>query len=469
MIVNLCLNLNVMKKILFSIALFSASLLMGQQPHSPMLFRNQLDVVRYQLDHPELFVTNATAPFRNMTVFSQKLDSVIGSDNFDWTRWKNEYDYGSDEIQPYDNRNRTEIHFVWENQTWQPELKSAYMPDDTVERTLFYRWNEGRWVDDQRVSYYYDESNGVLRLNNIVAEKLNDTVWQGTNHVTYQYDDQNRLVLMMNYGSMNEAGAWVENSKVEYAYDDDGSLVKRLSWTKRNNTWRENTKDTLFYDGNHRCETLLTQRKGFGGNSWRDASKYEFAYGTDGRLESETLYSSGWFGPEMTLESQSDYQYDAQGNLLRKTVSIFNGAEWIVRDQYENQYDHNMEASGLLGLTPIWESMTSNGMVNALDPMLSLYSQWLSCSIISTAFDSQFDLYYSGFAGVEETSSSSFKICVSDGSLMVENESDSDVVVYDLCGRVVAAEAQSSKAVFHLKPGLYLVSNGHSVVKAIVK
>ena len=52
---------------------------------------------------------------------------------------------------------------------------------------------------------------------------------------------------------------------------------------------------------------------------------------------------------------------------------------------------------------------------------------------------------------------------------MVENESDSDVVVYDLCGRVVAAEAQSSKAVFHLKPGLYLVSNGHSVVKAIVK
>ena len=462
-----------MKKIILSIALLSASLLMAQQKQSPVLFHNQLDYVCYQLEHPELIPMLQSPELRGFTSFSLKLDSVVGADNFDWTRWKNVYTYGSDEERPYDDRNRVEIHEVWENHAWRPEVKTECFVEGKEEKELFFRWNGEQWEDSLRVAYLYDEVGGSLRIQSVVSEVFQDTVWAAARRITYEYNEQSRLTLVMNYNQMNPQGEWMESSKVEYTYDEEGGLVKKLSWTIRDGNWRESEKDTLSYDEHHRCTTMLTQRKGGmgpwgGGAAWRDVSKVEFSYNAEGQLESEKLYSAGWFGSEMSLESKMEYQLDTKGNLVRKTASIYNGKDWVVRDVYENFFDTSVEAAKVLGLVPVWTATLGDGMGYVLDPQARVYSQWISCNITSMDFDTQFSLYYSGFASVDSYEYPSVKTYVSDGCLVVENDTPSKVIVYDLTGREVASESDALRSVFSLRPGIYMVTNGRQAVKTVV-
>jgi hypothetical protein len=52
--------------------------------------------------------------------------------------------------------------------------------------------------------------------------------------------------------------------------------------------------------------------------------------------------------------------------------------------------------------------------------------------------------------------------------LWLKNDLPSDIVVYDLLGRVVASEKNTLQASFSLNPGIYVVANGNSTVKAVV-
>lgn len=446
--------------------------LTAQQYHAPQVFHNLLEYVQYQCANPGQIPLKTMDFDRGITAFSQKLDSVVGSDDFDWVRWKNEYTYLNDDEQRYDDRNRVETHYVWDNQAWAPELKSEMRLDGLVNHILFSRWDGENWEAFSRATYHYEDMNGERLLSLVITESFADSMWMGSNRITYEYDEQNHMVLMMNYNGVDSEGDWMVNSKEECSFNADGNLVKKLYSSIRNGSWRENSKDTLIYDDNQRCVALVTQRKGGfgpGANTWRDASRYEFAYLEDGSLESETLYSSGWFSEGMSLNSKTQYQFDTQGNLVQKTVNNFNGADWVVRDLYENRFENTQDASSLLGMMPVWESTVKQGLGYVLDPTLPLHNQWLSCSIVSTGLDTQFDLYYSGFASVQEHAPVLLNAFVSDSKLVVVQEQEGDVYVYDLNGRVVASQSHARRCEFALKPGLYLVSNGKSSVKALVR
>ena len=170
----------------------------------------------------------------------------------------------------------------------------------------------------------------------------------------------------------------------------------------------------------------------------------------------------------MGLDSKWEYEYDANGNLLRKTGSVYNEEDWIVRDVYENRFDASVEASKVLGLESFWESVVDEGMGYTLGDAMPLASQWLSCSITTTGRDTEFTLYCSGFEGVEEEQARSLKAWANQGRLTVTCEEFADITVFDLLGRRVAFEAQAQRCEFSLTPGLYVVSNGSARVKVIV-
>ena len=447
----------------------------AQQSQSPVVFRNGLEYFHYQLEHLDRIPYLHNMASRSMTSYSQKLDSVIGADNFDWTRWKNEYTYSTialeDGTSCYDNRNRTEVHFVWDDQNWLPELKSEYVVDGTDEKVQFFRWNGEDWEDDSKVSYHYSMLDGDLLLCDVETEGWIDTLWGKVSLSVYEYDDQHRMIRNVFYRLQDEEGEWIPESKTECNYNAEGELVSRVSSTCRNGEWRERSIDSLSYNGEHRCTLLRSFSKGGfgpGANQWRLGSKYVFAY-TDGQLESETYYSAGWFGTEMSLQNKTGYQYDVRGNLVGKTASIFNGVDWIVRDEYENRFESTVDASLVLGFTPLWSSTLESGMGYVLDPAIPVYNQWLSCNIVSSMIDTQFALYYSGFAAVNEYPSVALNAYGAQGRLVVESAAPADVVVYDLLGRVAASCSQVLRAEFSLKPGLYFVSNGSKVLKTMVR
>ena len=288
---------------------------------------------------------------------------------------------------------------------------------------------------------------------------------------TYEYDENCNVVLAMIYEGKDSEGEWMAGGKYEYTYDDQGGLVRSLYSTPRNGSWRETQKDSLMYDEQHQCISLLSQRKGgWGpfGNQWMVDYRYDFEY-ENGKLQSELYYLGGWFSSELSLDSKSEYRFDANGNELMKLASVYNEEEWIARDVYENQFDLSVDAASILGLASVWESTLNKGMGFALDMEMPLYNKWQSCSIVSSYLDTEFTLYYSGFANVDEYQEKAFKVISGEGRLILENKEPVDVTVYDLLGRVVASQKNTTHCEFQLNSGLYLVGNGTSFVKAVVR
>jgi len=447
-----------MKKYIFFVLAMVAALSLNAQ--QPLFFHNRTESLTYQIEHPSAFPSQKVADRGCAGNYTQKLDSVIGADDFDWTRWKNIYVYRDSVVE--------EISYLWQNQAWEPSVKTEAVGDQVKS----YQWTEEGWEHYQTVTYQYMTCGENALLESMTTERL-DSVWVSTNYTTYEYDDRCQPTGIVNYQGQNAEGEWIANSKWEYAYNENGALDTCVYSTIRNGNWREAQRDIFYYDENQQCTALLEQRKGGGwgpfGDNWMDSFRYEFEY-EDGELVAEYLYySSGWFGGDLTLDSKLEYVFDVNGNLQAKTGSVYNEVDWIVRDVYENRFDLNVDAATVLGLDQIWENTLNQGMGYAFGDALPLNNQWLSCSIASSYLDTEFTLYCSGFAAVEETQEETFKAYCNGDRLMVVSELPTDITVYDLLGRKVASKTQTQQCEFNLNPGLYLVSDGLRVTKVVVK
>jgi hypothetical protein len=441
--------------ILLTVAVFS---LKAQKHQSPLFFHNHLEYMMYQIEHPERVPLKAMESSR--TDYTQKLDSVIGSDDFDLSRWKNTY--------TYENNLTVETSYEWQNNAWVPTVKTE--SDNATNTVISYRWTDDAWeLEYKKTSQYLDCEAGNL-LESTTTEQYVDSEWAPYSYSTYEYDDNCHLVLNVNYYGVDGAGEWKPNSKLDCSYNAEGLLVRELTSTIRNGNWRESSLDSLFYNEQNQCVNQTFYYKGGwgpGSNTWMLSGRYEFSY-TDGQLTSEILYAAGWFGGGMTLDSKSEYFFDAKGNEELKTSSVYNEEDWIVRDSYTNTYDLSVDAASIQGLASVWESTKGTGMGSSLDEM-PLNSKWLSCTIISSYYDTHFDLYYSGPGAVEEHQEKGIRAYSRQGGLVVEFDESADVTVYDLLGRVVASKEETMQCEFSLTPGVYIVSNGSVRVKAVVR
>ncbi len=397
-----------MKRICFLMSLLAVSLMMEAQ--QPLSFNN--------------------------SDFTQKLDSVVGSKDFDWTRFKDVF---------------------------------TYYVDDSVIMAETYRWEGSAWTLSGGNTYQFNTGFKQLLGETVLVPEEDHLI--PISLIEYTYDDLNRLTLVMNSNVGDTS--WVEASKYDYRYSEEGLLDTCVYSTIRNGNWRESELSIYSYNDDQQCIGLRVQRKGGWGpsaNQWRDAYRYVFEY-ENGELARELYYTPvGWFSSEMALDSKLEYEFDANGNLLRKTASITNDSkEWIVRDVYENQFDLGTPASEVLGLEPYWNSICASGMGFASGAPMPLKNLWKSCSIVSTDLDMEFTLYCSGFEGVVEEQVMPLKAYCNGNGLVVENTEPATVMVFDVLGRKVAQEAQALKCEFNLTPGLYIVSNGNVKMKVIVK
>lgn len=457
-----------MKKLLTTIiAIAAISTLMAQRPQSPIVFHHYTEYLQYQTAHPDRVNPKGFDPQRAMASYSLKLDSVIGSDNFDRDRWKNEYLYSNTET----CNSRQEFHYEWENQVWIPKemTETLTSDEDGLTRTNSFHWNGEGWTQYLTTTYQYLLDNHQL-LDHIEVFRVNDSVEEPSSRTTYEYDSQGHLTRIVNYDAFDTI--WVENYKYEYAYNADGLLDTCTYFTIRNGSWRSSERKMYSYNESNQCSSFLSQRKGGwnpNSNAWMNSYRYDYEY-EDGALVAELYYvASGWFGGELSLDSKIAYHFDANGNLQAKTASIFNEQDWIVRDVYENTFDPSVEASSILGLQPVWESILAKGFSDALEDDAPLLNQWNTCLISSSYLDTQFMLYYSGFAAVEETETLPFTVFGGEGTLRVDSPEPGDFKVVDLLGRVVATRQHTNHAEFQLHPGVYVVGNGSTMTKAIVR
>jgi hypothetical protein len=442
------------KSIIIITALCLALPMMAQHKDNPKFFRNTLEKCLYEAEHPES-LGNPNKTHRFTRQFTARLDSVVGSDNFDWTQWKSEYTYTNQGLW------NTEIYSILENNQWQPSDKSEFSYDENGNLTqeLHFRWDAENWVPYHNQSSYY----GATGLTDSIVTSRFDSVWHNQNKWAYTYDGQ-RITELMIYQSSGTQ--WDESGKYEYVYNDEGQLSTQIYSTIRNGQWRVSSKDSLCYE-NGRCTELLSyMRMMWGGNGWMLIGKIEFEYNGD-RVSSQTSYSGGWFGGgDMSFDGKTDFYYDSDGELVSKTTSIYNESEWIVRDEYSNRFDTEKKAAEMMGSEAYWD-LNSAYFKSDLGEALPITYRWLDTKMVSSMNDTQFTLYYSDMTDIEENSSE-LKVYVSDASLIIESLTPTDVVVYDLLGRSVAKESQTTNCRISLKPGLYVVKAGSTAVKVVL-
>ena len=443
------------KTIIIITALCMVLSMKAQQKDSPKFFRNTLEKCLYEAEHPES-LGNPNKAHRFVSGFTARLDSVVGSDDFDWTQWKSEYTYTEEGLW------NTEIYSLLENNQWQPSDKSEFSYDENgnLTRELHFKWDNEEWAP------YYNLQNyiGATGLMDSVITSNFDSVWRNETRRVYTYDGERITELLISWFNN---GQWEDNSKYEYAYNSQGQMTSETFSTIRNGQWRLSSKDSLNYENGHCTERLIYMRTMWGGNSWMLRGKTVFEYDGD-RVASQTSYSSGgWFGGgEMSFDGKTDFYYDSYGQMVSKTTSIYNESEWIVRDEYANRFDAEKKASDMMGCEAYW-NLNSSYFTSDLGETLPITYRWLDAKVVSTTTDTQFTLYYSDMLGIEENTSE-IKVYAANGSLIVESPSPTDLVVYDLLGRSVARESQKTRCSISLKSGVYVVKTENATVKVVL-
>ena len=440
------------KSIIFITALCMVISMKAQQKDGPKFFRNTLEKCLYEAAHPESINPNKAHHFTRD--FTARLDSVVGSDDFDWTQWKSEYTYTNEGLW------NTEIYSLLENDRWMPSDKCEFSYDENgnTTRELHFKWDEENWTPYYNMENYF----GATGLTDSIITSRFDSVWRNESKMVYTYEGEIITELMISYFNNEE---WQENSKYEYEYNEDGQLACEIFSTIRNGQWRLSSKDSLRYENGQCTERLIYMRTMWGGNGWMLRGKTVFEYDGD-LISSQTSYTAGWGGGDMSFDGKTDFHYDSYGELVSKTTSIFNESEWIVRDEYTNHFDTEKKAAEMMGGEAYW-NLNSEYFKSDLGETLPITYRWLDAKVVSSAADTQFTLYYSDMQDIEENNSD-LKVYTANGTLTVESPTLTDIVVYDLLGRSVAKESQTANCRISLKPGLYLVKAGSATVKVVM-
>lgn len=425
----------------------------AQQKDCPKFFRNTLEKCLYEAEHPES-IGNPNKTYRFASNFTARLDSVVGSDDFDWTQWKSEYTYTDEGLW------NTETYSLLENNQWLPSNKTefSYGENGNCTQELHYKWDSGGWNPYYSQNNYY---NTIGLIDSIVTARF-DTIWHNESRMVYTYEGENITELKI---CRFDNGEWKDNSKYEYVYNNEGQLTSETYSTIRNGQWRLNSKDSLRYENGYCIERLIYMRAMWGGNGWILRGKTTFEYDSD-HVISQTSYSAGWGGGEMSFDGKTDFHYNSNGELVSKTTSVYNESEWIVRDEYTNHFDTEKTASEMMGGEAYW-NLNSEYFKSDLGETLPITHRWLDAKVVSSTTDTQFTLYYSDMHNIEENISSS-KVYTLNGTLAVESQIPIDVVVYDLLGRNVAFESQTTSCRISLRPGLYIVKTGCSTIKVVL-
>lgn len=444
-----------MKKAIITITVLCMALpMMAQQKDSPKFFRNTLEKCLYEAEHPAS-IGNPNKAHRFTNDFTSRLDSVVGSNDFDWTQWKSVYTYTEQGL--WD----TETYFLLENNQWQLSDKSEFVYDENGNCTqeLHYKWDAEDWTPYFNQSTYF----GTTGLTDSIVTSSYDSVWTNQTKRVYTYDGQKVSELMVYQFNGTQ---WDESDKYEYIYNGEGELSTQIFSTIRNGQWRVNSKDSLCYE-NGRCTELLSyMRMMWGGGGWMLRGKTTFEYDGD-RISTQTSYSAGWFGGgDMSFDGKTEFFYDPYGELITKTTSIYNESEWIVRDEYSNHFDNEKKAAETMGCEAYW-NLNSGYFKSDLGETLPILYRWLDAKVVSSMTDTQFTLYYSDMQDIEEFGGE-LKVYVANGNLVVESPIPTDIIVFDLLGRSVARESQATNTSISLKPGLYLVKAGSTTTKVIL-
>lgn len=440
------------KSIIIITALCMVISMKAQQKDGPKFFRNTLEKCLYETAHPESINPNKAHHFTRD--FTARLDSVVGSDDFDWTQWKSEYTYTNEGLW------NTETYSLLENNRWMPSDKCEFSYDENgnTTRELHFKWDEENWTPYYNMENYF----GATGLTDSIITSRFDSVWRNESKMVYTYEGENITELMISYFNNEE---WQENSKYEYEYNEDGQLACEIFSTIRNGQWRLSSKDSLCYENGQCTERLIYMRTMWGGNGWMLRGKTVFEYDGD-LISSQTSYTAGWGGGDMSFDGKTDFNYDSYGELVSKTTSIFNESEWIVRDEYTNHFDTEKKAAEMMGGEAYW-NLNSEYFKSDMGETLPITYRWLNAKVVSSMADTQFTLYYSDMQDIEENNSE-LKVYAANGTLTVESPTLTNIVVYDFLGRSVVKESQTTNCRINLKPGLYLVKAGSATVKVVM-
>jgi len=378
---------------------------------------------------------------------------------------------------------------------------------------IFHFWDNdlGGWIlKDTLTNTYY---NSGLR-NYTLVKPWNDeiNVWKDT--VSYINMDQNgnQLILLIKdwdyENNQPKAGFYYQNT-----YNNNNLITSKIhkSFDIENNKWKNKYKELYKYNDNNKLDTMffqiwgflkdwekyrtetyiyndlfqpkikLVQKNKYGGNLLENEEKQLFEYDNRGNLVE--LLVQKWEDNEWQPKRKYSYVYNQDNKKVKTTYQKYEINTWVYSTRYFYKYNNNKDITEVI--SEIW-SATENNWVNFHltkyeyddDNNRILYfqknwntetNQWIK--------NNKYVYFLSPYDpnGLVEERFDNIVIFPNPttGIINIENESISDVFIYDETGKLLKNTTNTSSInISNLPKGLYFLeifSNGKHSVFNIVK
>ncbi|NLF42292.1 MAG: T9SS type A sorting domain-containing protein [Bacteroidales bacterium] len=161
----------------------------------------------------------------------------------------------------YNSFNKKEIEIVdlWYNDCWNYEIKNTYSYDDdgdtTNVLTQFFQTSSNKWINSYNKNYIYN--NGLVQ----------QYIWQNF--------DQFSCI-------------WLNDQRVSYSYNESNNVQEILIDYIYGNDWFSNVKRLYSYDASGFVSKILTQSKGISTNTWVNSYQRLNSNNSDGVLQQYT-------------------------------------------------------------------------------------------------------------------------------------------------------------------------------------
>ena len=278
---------------------------------------------------------------------------------------------------------------------WLPDTAFIHNTDGTVSGYYVYRYdNEGRrseilfyaaeagkWVENQRRKYTYDERNNLLTD---LVQIYKNGQWKNQLRNNYAYDARDNQTLEHYEVWSDSLNCWTSPHIFHYTYnrfdkvdtffreDDDSDYIARVfynydafgnrtleQWQFWDTAWTDLFRATTKYDSLYRIVDYLEENWNHthGGPpklEWENWLHYAYSYDSAGNCSELQTWTWDCTKEQWTNEFHYYYSYDSGNRLSTTTLYVWKrgSSEWAKREFTRNEYDKKGQLMRSITQTP---------------------------------------------------------------------------------------------------------------------
>jgi len=242
----------------------------------------------------------------------------------------------------------------WQNYTLN---NTTFNSDNNVTVRTIQIWDSvGHvWQNSTHTANTYTGTNLSVRIRQNWIVSLNN--WRNNLKDSFYYDGNGNTIYHRQQSWDTIGNAWVNSTLVTSAFNGINQVTETIHqvWDPVGFSWTNSANDLFHYDVQNRLVNSIVQRLDSVTNDWRNNGEDSLVY--DGSDNISIEYKNSWDTTNNVWRNVNmhEYTYDASKNMLTDTQWNWNNANSIYRYNSYNTYTYNSFNQVLVYTTTSWQ------------------------------------------------------------------------------------------------------------------